>query len=281
MKFVVALLIVCAVAVSGRQDPPPAAGTVNPTPAPATPAPAAPPAAAPAAGAAPAADLCSSGKQQSPIDVITDKTECVRHGEAGAQKFRIDLHYQPTVNLSVSNSGNAINVAGNLGFATVGGCNPCNGQEFDVTNVALRQPAEHTINGRRYLAELQITHQKKGGSEQIISSVFFYQQPDGGFHNGFLEQLDFFNLPAATQSKALLGSVDLNKLYEAFRGEFYSYAGSTTSSPCSENVTWVLYKTPLGLTKLQVDAAKAAIKGDFRAVQSVGDRKVTWYRLPQ
>jgi len=261
MKFVVALLLLTIVAVSARD----LVGLRG-------------------ARSLQATDLCSTGKAQSPIDINPKDTECVRHGDPHSVPYRIHFHYPPTHNATVTNTGSTIQLNGNFGFVTVGGCNPCTGQEWDFTNAVFKMPAEHTLDGKQYAMELQLSHTKKGASDQLIVSIFFYQQADGGFPNGFLEAIDWTHAPTSANAvNNLKTHVHLRHLLkESLRGEYFMYKGSITSSPCTEGVQWYVMKTPLGATSDEITQAKSLLAGfnNARSVNPLNGRHVTWYRKP-
>jgi len=227
------------------------------------------------------ANVCSSGMQQSPLNIIFNSTVCVRNGEVGSIQYKVNHHYKHAVNATVTNNGNSLVVAGDFGHLTVGGCNPCDGQEYTVQGITFKAPAEHQLDGRAYAAEIQITTQKKGGSDILIESIFLYQQPDGGFLNSFLDNIDLFHAPSTNGATTTLSAtqVDLKTLKEAYRGEYYTYKGSLTSAPCTEGATWVVYRTPIGVTKEQLASLVALTPAaGTRAVQPVNGRQVIWFR---
>jgi len=242
--------------------------------------------------------LCSTGQAQSPINIETAKTVCVRHGEDTARAYRIDFHYAVNVqNLSLVNTGATVRVRGDLGFVTIGGCNPCNGQEYRVKRFVFRTPSEHTIDATaakpgNYPMELQIVHQKVGSTgknDLVIVSIFFYVQPEGGFSNGFLDNLNWSAVPKAKgQAVALTGGVNMHKLHEALHNaEYYTYKGSLTYPTCDETVTYFIMKTPLGITQPQMDSILNVFQknkefgngnGNNRITQPLNNRQVIWYR---
>jgi carbonic anhydrase len=234
--------------------------------------------------------VCNSGQLQSPINIVAEKARCVRHGEEEARAYRVDFHYLPQQNLSLINNGYTLKVKGDLGYITIGGCNPCDGQEYYVKQFHFHAPSEHTIDAAptgskngSYAMELHIVHQKKGSTglnDIVMVAVLFYVQPDGGFNNWFLDSLNWPFAPANAQGETkLTGIVDLYKLRESLHGEYYSYKGSLTTPPCTESVQWVVMKNPLGITKDQLtNIQKVFPKGNARVVQNTGNREVVWYR---
>jgi len=240
------------------------------------------------------AGTCASGQHQSPINLETENeatTTCVRYGEDAAKHHTINYHYTLAQNLSMVNNGYTLRVSADLGFVTLGGCNPCSGDEYDVKQFHFHTPSEHTINNKSFAMELHIVHQKKGSSgvqDLLFVSILFYIQPEGGFPNAFLENIDWNHLPSSNGANNIInGFVDLGRLKEAFRGEYYTYHGSLTAPGCSETVKWFVMKRPLGVTKHQAAKIQALFQqntnfaggqGNNRAVQPLNGRKVFWVR---
>lgn len=282
MKVIVLLALVAVAAAS----------TLTPTDA--------PPASVPVAwnyaqGGSDWPGTCSTGQAQSPININTSALTCVKEGQDGVP-HRIDFHYVKKDNLTLRHNGHALSVKGDLGFITLGGCNPCDGQQYNVKAFSFHAPGEHTIDASptkdgRYGAELHIVHQKVGSTglnDLVIVAVNFYLQADGGFPNSFLDNINWANAPqTAKTSVAITGAVDLDKLKEALSGEYFTYTGSLTSPPCTEGVKWFVMKRPLGVNKAQLDVIQnlfqkkadfAAGRGNNRNVQNTNNRVVYWYR---
>jgi len=238
---------------------------------------------------------CSSGTAQSPINVNTSAVTCVKEGQDGVP-YRIDFHYFKKDNLTLRNNGHALSIKGDLGFVTIGGCNPCDGQQYNVKAFSFHAPSEHTIDASptkdgHYAMELHIVHQKVGSTglnDLVIVAINFYLQPDGGFPNSFLDNINWANAPAAAQATVpISGPVNLHKLNEAFKGEYFTYTGSLTSPPCTEGVKWYIMKRPLGVNKAQLDIVQNMFQkntnfangnGNNRNVQPLNNRPVYWYR---
>jgi len=248
--------------------------------------------------------LCTSGTAQSPININASHTHCVRHGEPDAQAFRIHFHYHKGLdhiahqhNHTLRNTGYALQVKGkNLGHITIGGCNPCDGQEYDVKQVNFHAPSEHTVTtdpskDGHYAMETQIVHQKRGSkglNDIVIVSILWYKQAPGGFPNSFLQSIDWANAPTDTSRRTHInGRVKLHKLDEALKGEYYSYFGSLVVPPCTEGVQYFVMKRPLGATQHQLNViqnlfannpAFAGGAGNNRGIQQLNGRKVWYYR---
>jgi len=225
---------------------------------------------------------CVTGKKQSPINIEREKTQCVRAGTADGVKHKTDFFYWKRDGLEASNNGHTIKIRSHVGFVTLGGCSPCDGQRYNLKQIHFHAPSEHQIDGKSYALEAHLVHQKEGATglnDLLFVAVFFYEQLPGGFPNGFLSQLDFAHLPAAQGGKNKLGIVDVaGALSESLKGEYYTYSGSLTTPTCDETVKWVVMKTPLGAPKEQLDAFRKLYPSNARAVQDTNGRHVTWYR---
>ena len=55
---------------------------------------------------------------------------------------------------------------------------------------------------------------------------------------------------------------------------YYTYEGSLTTPPCTENVTWVLLKTPAAMSAAQFGAFRSILGNDFRPIQDLNGRIV-------
>jgi carbonic anhydrase len=56
--------------------------------------------------------------------------------------------------------------------------------------------------------------------------------------------------------------------------KYYTYPGSLSTPPCSENVTWYVLKTPIEMSAKQINAFKKIFKMNARPVQALNGRKV-------
>ncbi len=139
------------------------------------------------------------------------------------------------------------------------------GSVYKAQEIVFHSPAEHTINGRHFDLEVQIIHygQTKGDiSKQAVLCFLFEKRP--GVYNKFLDDVDFFNLPNPIRKEQNLeNNLYIPKLfYNSDNKEvaimkdfsFYTYQGSLTAPPCSENtIMFVAAKPiPLGNTAIQL-----------------------------
>jgi len=150
--------------------------------------------------------------------------------------------------------------------------------------------SEHTVNGKSYPGELHLVHYNskygdyksalKHSDGLAVLGVLF--QPsivyNGALHP-ILKHLSTVNY--ATGSVIIPESVNFFQLLPFGRRKFYRYQGSLTTPPCSEIVTWTVFRYPLLLTSSQLaqfrqltdDNGDPLVNND-RPVQPLNNRQV-------
>ncbi|KAL0453142.1 UNVERIFIED_CONTAM: Alpha carbonic anhydrase 4 [Sesamum latifolium] len=185
--------------------------------------------------------LCGTEKSQSPINILDYKLK-LQHSLGD-----LNRNYQP-VRALLRNTGYKIEVkwTGDAGGITI------NGNEFKLQESHWHIPAEHTVNGVRFNMELHIVHTNSRGDIAVVGILYKLGQTDP-----FLAQFLSY-LPLATPEGYPLGSVDPSSIKISSR-EYYRYYSSLTTPPCSENITWTVFKTVKTVSIEQIHALKDAI----------------------
>ena len=57
--------------------------------------------------------------------------------------------------------------------------------------------------------------------------------------------------------------------------QYFRYPGSFTTPPCTEDVLWLVLKTPVELSKEQIEKFRSIIHGNNRPVQPRNERTIT------
>jgi carbonic anhydrase len=198
--------------------------------------------------------LCGSGKAQSPID-ISDA------GVAAALPL-IQLHYLMT-RVRVVDSGTGFSL-----LPVNAGTFEVDGKSYRLTRIDLHQPAEHTIGGKAFALEVQLVHQADDGSTAIIAVVYDVGQR--------LAALDPYlrALPPAPGEETSPGALlDPTALLPVERG-YYTYAGSLTTPPCTEAVTWYVLEVPATISAGQLGTLTARYPSNARPLQDRSRRTI-------
>lgn len=176
---------------------------------------------------------CQKGMNQSPIDI--DKT-------LNAHLQPLDIHYGKGPDV-VLNNGHTIQ-------ATV---DPkatdsitLDGQSYLLQQFHFHAPSENTIHGKHAAMEMHLVHKNAAGEIAVVAVMF-----DVGAANAELDKLWSVMPQQAENSAPVKSSLNINKLIPEDR-TYWRFSGSLTTPPCSEGVTWLVFKHPLTLSAAQL-----------------------------
>jgi carbonic anhydrase len=195
---------------------------------------------------------CTSGKQQSPIDVVP---------AGGKRASDIVFVYQPT-RARVVDSGHTLQVdldAGNTIFI--------DGHRFDLVQFHVHTPSEHTIAGERYPLELHLVHKDADGKLAVIAVLY-----DEGEASSVLDSI-YRRWPARPNDEKVLGKIDPSKLLPDNRGVF-RYEGSLTTPPCTEGVVWNVMRRTRTDSAAHLALLKKHYPANARPVQPLHERDI-------
>jgi carbonic anhydrase len=198
-------------------------------------------------GLAPEMRVCSMGMEQTPIDLA---------GATRATLGAVEVRFQP-LQPKVLNNGHTIQV-----IAEGGGFSLIEGDRYDLLQVHFHHPSEHLLAGRAFDLECHFVHKSAAGALAVLG-VFI--RP--GQANPVLEPI-WAAMPAeGGKDAALATTIDLTGLLPAERG-FFRYMGSLTTPPCSEGLTWTVFKAPVEASVAQIQQFAALFPMNARPVQS-------------
>lgn len=116
-------------------------------------------------------------------------------------------------------------------------------------------PSENTVNGQYYDMEAQHVHVAEDGQVLVVALLLKVGKP-----NSFLKK--FWSLfPRTVGQKSR--NVKVDNPYEFFMPEdnsYYSWTGSLTTPPCTNNVVWVLLQQPVTISEEQLHAYRSALQ---------------------
>jgi carbonic anhydrase len=207
-----------------------------------------------------------SGRHQSPINIID-----INVVEKQDDTARNTLFYSPkTILKKVRNNGHTIQFDFDLGDSI------CSSDtHYDLIQIHFHEPSEHTINGIRYPIETHLVHQSKEGDYTVLA-IFGIE----GEESETVEQLESFLPLDDGEEKVINKALDLTTIFPKSK-DYYSYRGSLTTPPCTENVNWIIFKEPIILSLEEVIRMRDNMPlRNFRNEQPLNDRIVYLYRNP-
>ncbi|MCY3775622.1 MAG: carbonic anhydrase family protein [Candidatus Aminicenantes bacterium] len=199
----------------------------------------------------PAFSVCSTGEEQSPIDLTAGRN---------ADPIAIEFEY-PRTRIAIENNGHTIQVNPDPGRGIV-----LNGVRFHLLQFHFHHASEHTVDGIQFPLEMHLVHRNDGGSLAVVG-VLFQEGPA----NDALAPV-WAHLPTEqTAPDVIPGELDLASLLPAARTT-WRYRGSLTTPPCTEGVNWIVLTEPLTMSPEQIAAFGAIYPNNFRPVQPLGKR---------
>ena len=202
----------------------------------------------------PEAALCYLGKHQSPIDI---------RATTKASLPAIEFRYAPAP-LRVVDNGHTIMVSYAAGSSIVVG-----GQTYELQQFHFHKPSEERVHGHAFPLVIHLVHKNAQGELAVVAVLL-----KAGAQSAALASI-WKNLPATKDVENSPAGVSVNAadLLPAQRG-YYTFTGSLTTPPCSENVTWYVLKTPVEVSAAQVKLFGTHYAHNARPVQPLNDRVV-------
>lgn len=201
--------------------------------------------------------LCSTGRSQSPVNLVWKRP--IEGGE-------IAINYKSS-RLRIFNNGHTIRLEVDPGsFALI------RGQNYELKHLSFRTSSEHSISGNHLPMEAQFFHQNDEGQVAVIALILIEGQ-----HNPFIETL-WQQMPRSTGQEFTLPDVYLNpKSLIPSIHTYYHYTGSLTTPPCSEDVNWNVFNTPVEVSREQIMTFRQLFPHNSRPIQSLNNRKTINY----
>ncbi len=206
----------------------------------------------------PSFSACQMGHRQSPIDIRAPKA---------ADLPPLGFAYQRTP-LHIVNNGHTIQVNYTAGsYLTVGE------KRYELKQFHFHHPSEEKINGKSFAMVAHLVHAAPDGALAVVAVLL-----DAGAANPLIASV-WQHLPAHEGPEQQFDDarIDVAELLPLNHG-YYSFDGSLTTPPCTENVTWFVLKTPEPISQSQADAFGKAIPRNARPTQPLYDRQVLMSR---
>lgn len=125
------------------------------------------------------------------------------------------------------------------------------------------------INGLIYPIETHLVHVSKNKEVAVLGIL-----GQEGKESQLFEFFESFMPIRMNETKIIKYEQDLNELFPENK-DFYSYGGSLTTPPCSENVNWVVFKNPMILSVEEVEKLRKNMPlNNFRNEQELNNRTV-------
>ena len=196
--------------------------------------------------------VCGSGKSQSPVDI---------RGPFEKATHELKPDFKPGT-LKIVNNGHTLQVNVANGSKTV-----INGESYELLQFHFHRPSEEHIEGKPMAMVAHFVHKSEAGKLVVISVLL-----SEGAENDSIK-LIWANAPKKEGPEKVVTESTLNPAAMLpKRLNYYSYEGSLTTPPCTEGVTFYILKTPVTISRAQID--EFPFKMNARPVQPLNGRKI-------
>jgi carbonic anhydrase len=195
--------------------------------------------------------LCASGARQSPINIV--------------DAFAVDLppirFLYPPAPFRVADTGRY------LELAVQGGSIELLDKSYRLDRVRFHNPSEFSVAGKTYEMEAQLVHRAEDGKQAVVSVLF-----GQGAENPVVQTaLNHLPLERGGEAAPPGLTVDLAPLLPQQQG-YFTFMGSLTAPPCTEDVLWMVLKTPQEVSAGQLAMFRRLYPPNARPVQTLSGR---------
>lgn len=197
---------------------------------------------------------CASGRRQSPIDI---------RGGIAVELEPVRFDYRHSA-FSVLDNGHTV-----LASVAPGNTIGVGGRRFELQQLHFHRPAEERIDGRGFDMSLHLVHRDAGGRLAVVALLL-----ERGAEAQPVVQRVWNDLPLEQGvEQPASQALDLAALLPAERG-YYTYMGSLTTPPCSEDVLWLVMRQPITVTQAQIDVFAHLYPMNARPLQAAAGRLI-------
>jgi len=195
--------------------------------------------------------VCQSGMAQSPVDIS---------GAMAGGDGQLEIMWNPST-AEVGDNGHTIQVD-----VTPGSTINLDGRNFSLLQFHFHAASEHTVDGTASPMEVHFVHQAEEGDLGVIGVLM-----EIGDQHASVQ--DIWDAIPVDGSMSTMTDFDLRSLLPGSETHF-RYAGSLTTPPCSEVVSWVVMSEPIRVSAEQVEAFQAIHPVNARPVQPLNEREI-------
>ena len=197
---------------------------------------------------------CKTGRHQSPVDIRNPRS-------ADLPAIRFD--YKPSP-LHIIDNGHTIMINYAAGsFMIVGN------KRYALKQFHFHRPSEEKINGKSFGMSVHMVHTDEHGNLAVVAVLL-----EQGEQNDLIRVL-WNDLPQQKETEERFDTIqiDASGLLPADRS-YYTFSGSLTTPPCTENVTWFVLQHASSVSPAQVQQFSQLYRDNARPTQPLNDRIV-------
>ena len=141
-------------------------------------------------------------------------------------------------------------------------------KKYELNRITFHTPSDHYQDGAPYDMEVQLHHMTQDYKKLVVS---IFVDAMGGT-NKLISKL-WRDLPSNADERGAKLNLNPEELLPIGR-RYYTYEGSMTTPPCTENTTWIVMERPIRISIRQLNAFRKIIKQNSRPVQKRSGKKL-------
>ena len=198
--------------------------------------------------------VCETGHRQSPIDISKPQP---------ADLAALQFDYKPSP-LHIIDNGHTIMIN-----YTPGSSIRVGDKLFVLKQFHFHRPSEEHIDGKTYEMSLHLVHADEKGNLAVVAVLL-----QRGKDNTLIDEL-WSDVPKEKEHEVDLDNVQINaKALLPANLAYYTFPGSLTTPPCTENVTWFVLKQPVTVSEAEIKQFEKLYRHNARPVEPLYDRVV-------
>ena len=142
------------------------------------------------------------------------------------------------------------------------------GRNHELLRFHFHRPSEERINGKAFDMVIHLEHRDDEGRLATVAVLL-----EKGAENPLIQTL-WNHMPLEVNQEVLPDvAIDLNRLLPQDRA-YYTYMGSMTTPPCTEDMLWIVFKQPMPVSEEQVRIFARLYRNNARPIQPSNNQLV-------
>jgi carbonic anhydrase len=198
--------------------------------------------------------ICKYGHAQSPIDIKQPQLK---------ELPLLEFDYRPAA-LNVIDNGHTVQVNYVPGSTLKVG-----NKTYELVQFHFHHLSETAVRGKHSPLEAHLVHKDADGNLAVVAVLLNEGEANAAVATTWA------NIPAEKEKAVAPANVQVDgaQLLPANR-RYYTFPGSLTTPPCTENVTWFVMVNPMTISKEQIEKFAKLYPNDERPVQPLNNRVV-------
>lgn len=209
-------------------------------------------------------DYCLKGTNQSPIEIKSaNAISC-------SNKCNLLIYYRSS-QCKISRSGRYLLLTYDPGSHVI-----YNGDIYELEKISFTHPNSHIIDGKQAVLEAQLYHRSPETSKLLVLAILMEVNEASSKSKIFWDNCSYL-IPRGDTDAIVSMSSEWNIFFTIPESKsFYTYEGSIFNSPCSENVTWIVFSSFTNISDMSYKKIIEVIGENSRKVYPINNRTVQY-----